>query len=101
MHFLCCFSFAVCGKTPCMNTKVEAMQCSATFMGETLGEGMLLLAHRLALAYANVRLYVVPLHCFRLYSILGEENGGCRGVCIVPHGMLGEVTQRTVLVKTP
>ena len=72
----------------------ERLQCSVmpTFMGAMPGQGTRLKAHRPALAYANVHLCFF-LHCFRLFSVLGEGNGGCTDVCIVPRGMLCEVTQ--------
>ena len=41
------------------------------------------------------------LHCFHYLSVFGEGNGGCSGVCIVPRGMLGEVTHQTVPNKAP
>ena len=81
----------------------ERWQCSVmlAFMGGMLGQGTRLKARRLTLAYTNLCLYVFFLHSFCSFSTFGEGNGGCSGVCVVPRGMLGEVTQRTAPVKTP
>ena len=78
----------------------ERLQCIVmlAFMGGMVDQGTCLKARRLALAYANVRLCFF-LHCFRWFNVLGEGDGGCTGVCIVPRGMLREVMQRTMPVK--
>ena len=41
------------------------------------------------------------LHCFRLLSISWEGDGGCSGVCSVPHAMLHGATHRTAPVNAP
>ena len=102
LHAFFCLVFGL----QCVGKRVawmqERLQCNVmlAFMGGMLDQGTCLKGRRPAPVYANVCLCAF-LHCFYSFNILGEGNGGCSGVCIVLHGMLREVTQRTVPVKTP
>ena len=81
----------------------ERWQCSVmlAFMGGMLGQRTRLKVRRLALAYANVGLYVFSFIVFIRSAFWGKKMGGCTSVCIMPRGMLHEVMQQTAPVKTP
>ena len=57
-------------------------------MGRMLGQGTCLKARRVALVYANVRLYICSFIVFVHSAFLGKEMGGvvgsalCRVICL-------------------
>ena len=75
-----------------MDTRLVAMQRNASLHGRdarpgNVPEGM---SHGPSICQRSLVCFF--LHCFHSFSIWGEGNGGCAGVCIVPCG-IGEVTQ--------
>ena len=84
-----------------MNMRAVAMQCNASLHGQDTGLGDTSEGTSPGPSVCQRSLVCFSLHCFHLLSIFWEGNGGCSGVCIMPRGMLGEVTQQIASIKAP
>ena len=84
-----------------MDERAVPMQCTTSLNGQDAGPGDTPFGVSSRLGIRQRSLVCLLLHCFHFLSIFWERNGGCSGVCIVLHSILGQATHQTMPVNTP